>query len=399
MSAGWWDWVLALAALPVAGAAAYLGLLAALARRSPVQPSRSASVPLAVVVPAHDEEAGIADTVRSLLAVDYPREAFEVVVVADNCSDRTAEVAGAAGARVLERRDPERRGKGHALNFAFERLLGEGRAEAIVVVDADSVVTPNLLAACATRLAGGASALQAHYAVRNASESWRTRLMAIAFEAFHGVRSLARERLGLSSGLRGNGMAFSAALLREVPHQAFSIVEDLEYGIRLAYAGHRVHYVAEATVYGQMPATSASARSQRQRWEVGRQGIARAHAPRLLRRAWRERSPLLLDLALDLLVPPVSTLALACAVGLGACALAIAAGAPLGIAPWLWGLSAAGLGAYVLRGWALSGLGPRGLLDLMAAPAYMAWRLLLRRDRGAARSGEWVRTDRDPPRS
>lgn len=394
-----WDLGLTLAALPVLAATGYLGILALLARRSPAPPPAGRAVQMAVVVPAHDEEAGIEETVRSLLAVDSQREAFEVVVVADNCGDRTAEVARAAGARVLERRDPERRGKGHALHFAFEQLLAEGTTEAVVVVDADTIVTPNLLEALAARLARGASALQVHYAVRNASESWRTRLLTIAFEAFHGVRSRARERLGLSCGLRGNGMAFTTGLLREVPHDAFSIVEDLEYGIRLAYAGHRVQYVADATVYGQMPATSASARSQRQRWEVGRQGIARAHAPRLLRRAWRERSPLLLDLALDLLVPPVSTLALACAVGLGACALAIAAGAPLGIAPWLWGLSAAGLGAYVLRGWALSGLGPRGLLDLMAAPAYLAWRLLLRRDRGAARAGEWVRTDRDPPRS
>jgi 1,2-diacylglycerol 3-beta-glucosyltransferase len=400
MSFPWIDIGLSLAALPVLAAAGYLALFALLARRVPASAPAAGRVPgMAIVVPAHDEEAGIADTVASLLSVDYPPEARQVVVVADNCGDRTADVARAAGARVLVRQDPERRGKGYALRFAFDRILEEGTAESVVVVDADTVVSANLLSAVAARFAGGAQALQVHYGVRNAGDSWRTRLLAIAFEAFHGVRSLARERLGLSCGLRGNGMAFTADVLRAVPHEAWSIVEDLEYGILLAYAGHRVHYVREALVLGQMAATETASRSQRRRWERGRRRMARAHAATLLRRAWRERNAVFLDLALDVLFPPLSTIVLACVLGVAATATARAFGTPVRVAPWLWGASTVGLATYVMRGWALSGVGPRGLVDLLAAPAYIAWKLALSLWRSPHRADEWVRTERRGDRS
>ena len=260
----WLDVLLTLSALPVLAATTYLALLALLARRAPAPPS-GRGVRFDLVVPAHDEEAGIAQTVRSLLAIDYPAELYRVVVVADNCSDQTARRASEAGARVLKRTDPERRGKGHALAFAFERLGEEGVADAFVVVDADTLVSPNLLGAFASRIQAGASALQADYGVRNPESSWRTRLLHLGFTLFHEVRSSGRERLGLSCGLRGNGMAFTRSVLAEVPHDAFSVVEDVEYGIRLGLAGHRVHYVGEAQVLGEMPASERATRSQRSR--------------------------------------------------------------------------------------------------------------------------------------
>src|ERR1700678_2536054 len=258
-----------------------------------------------VVVPAHNEEAGIGTTVESLRSVDYPAELRQIVVVADNCSDETAKRAAAAGARVFERTDPEQRGKGYALHYAFERLLAEGEIDAVAVVDADTKVTPNLLQAFDARFAAGAWAVQAEYAVLNREASWRTRLMHIAFTLFHDVRSRGRELLGVSTGLRGNGMAFSVDLLRAVPHDAFSIVEDVEYGIRIARQGHRVHYAGDARVFGEMASTSSASRSQRRRWEGGRGTLARRHAPALLAAGFARRDLVLIDLATDLLVPPL----------------------------------------------------------------------------------------------
>lgn len=381
--------------LPVLAWTAYLGLLALLSWRQPAPaPPEPARTRFDIVVPAHDEELGIAATVRCLLAMDYPAHLRRVLVVADNCTDATAARAVEAGAVVLERRDDARRGKGYALEHAFERSLRDGLADAVVVVDADTLVTPNLLHACAARFAAGALAVQAEYGVANRTESWRTRLMHIAFTLFHAVRSLARERLVVSSGLRGNGMAFASSLLREVPHDAFSIVEDVEYGIRLGRAGHRVHYAAEAQVFGAMVASERASRSQRQRWEGGRGALARKHAAGLVFDGLRRRSSLLLDLGADLLVPPLTYVALATTVGFVAASAWVAWGDGRwwSLAPWA--LAAATLGLYVARGVWLSRVGPRAVLDLLWAPVYVVWKIVLA-VRASPSKGEWVRTARD----
>jgi cellulose synthase/poly-beta-1,6-N-acetylglucosamine synthase-like glycosyltransferase len=386
----WLDLVLAACAVPVLGASAYLLALALMARRVPAPATGAADIHFDVIVPAHNEEGEIAATVRSLRSVDYPPHLYRVLVVADNCTDGTAAAARAAGADVLVRHDRERRGKGYALAYAFSRSLADGVARAIVVVDADTLVSKNLLAAFAVRFGHGASVVQADYGVRNPESSWRTRLMTIALAAFHGVRSTARERLGLSCGLRGNGMGFSRTVIERHPPGAFSIVEDLEYGLQLGYAGVRVEYVDEATVLGYMAVSDGAARTQRRRWERGRQALVRQHVPQLIARACRTRDARLLDLALDLLVPPLGQLSMVIAVG-----LAISGIAGLPVATALWGAALAGIVVYVLRGWALSGVGIAGLADLMWAPVYVAWKLMLRvRDKGREPK-EWERTIRE----
>jgi 1,2-diacylglycerol 3-beta-glucosyltransferase len=392
----WIDLGLALSGLPALAASLYLAALAVLSRRPPRPDVSATQLRFDVVVPAHDEEAEIARTVESLLAVEYPRELFRVLVIADNCTDRTAERAVIAGAQVVVRNAPELRGKGHALAYAFQRCLAEDFADVVVVVDADTVVSSNLLAAFAERFMTGAAAVQADYGVRNPRSSWRTRIMTLALATFHGVRSLARERLGLSCGLRGNGMGFSSAVLRANPYGAFSIVEDLEYGLQLGYAGFRVQHVHEARVLGQMVATERASRSQRRRWEHGRQAIVRQHVPRLLKQAWKRRDLLLLDLAVDLIVPPLGHLVALNAVGASLCVLATwLGGGMMPVATFVWGASLFGVLMYVIRGWALSGVGPYGLLDLLWAPVYVIWKLTLRfRDKGQGPE-EWVRTTRE----
>jgi cellulose synthase/poly-beta-1,6-N-acetylglucosamine synthase-like glycosyltransferase len=389
------DIALLVAALPVLLCGLYLAGLAALSRRPspPVYPTPA--LRFDVIVPAHDEEAGIAATVRSILATDYPPELRRVVVVADNCSDATAERARRAGAEVLVRDDPARRGKGRALAFAFERTLAAGRADAVVVVDADASVSPNLLRAFSARLAAGARAAQSENLVGNPYASWRTGILAVAFALIHTVRSLARERLGLSCGLSGTGMCFTTALLREVPHRAASIVEDLEYGIQLGLAGHRVAYAAEAWVRSDMSASGEGGRSQRARWEDGRRQMARRHALPLLRRGLAARAPVLVDLGVDLLVPPLSTLGALAAAGTAASLAASWAAGTLLAAAVAWSASLAAVLAYVARGWQVSGTGRRGLEALLHAPAFLVWRLGVAWTRRFRAPDEWVRATRD----
>jgi cellulose synthase/poly-beta-1,6-N-acetylglucosamine synthase-like glycosyltransferase len=390
------DCVLLALSLPVLAWTTYLATLSVLSRPNPVPPlAEPLRTRFDVIVPAHDEELGIVATVESLLGVDYPSELRRVLVVADNCHDETAARAREAGALVLERTDASLRGKGYALEFAFARSLRDGLADAVVVVDADTLVTPNLLRAFAARFLRGAVAVQAEYGVANRTASWRTRLMHIAFTLFHGVRSRARERLRVSAGLRGNGMAFASALLRDVPHDAFSVVEDLEYGIRLGRAGHRVEYAGEAQVFGQMVGSEHASRSQRRRWEGGRWAICREHAPTLLAEGLRRPSLLLLDLAADLLVPPLTYVAFATMIGFAAAAGWVVAGHGAWWTLALWAFALFGLAAYVIRGVWMARVGPRAVLDLLWAPVYMVWKVVLSLRASSSKDREWVRTARE----
>ena len=384
---------LLLLGLPAAAACLYLLVLTLLSGAAPA-PSRSGRLlRFDVIVPAHDEAVVIERTVASLLVMDWPRDRFRLLVIADNCGDATALLARAAGAEVLERRDVSRRGKGYALEFAFQASQAFGWADAVVVVDADTVVSPNLLEAFAARIEEGALAVQAHYGVLNPHGSWRTRLLSIALASFHTLRSRARERLHLSCGIRGNGWCITRRLLSRVPYRAFSLAEDLEYGIDIGLAGYRVRYAGEASVEGEMVSGEQAARSQRQRWEGGRFALVRSKVIPLLRAAAGRRGAICLDLALDLLLPPLSYVVLA--VGALVAFAGVASLAGIFAQHWLWlGVAcSASLLLYVLRGWQLSGVGPAGLVDLVRAPLFVLWKVLLaRRPRDP---GEWVRTERE----
>jgi cellulose synthase/poly-beta-1,6-N-acetylglucosamine synthase-like glycosyltransferase len=387
--------LLLILAVPATFSCAYLALLTLLSGELPVPPPSSRRLCFDVFVPAHNEEAGITRTALSLLAIDWPRTGFRVIVIADNCSDDTAAVARAAGAQVIERHDLTLRGKGYALAHAFAFSAEDGFADAVVVVDADAEVSPNLLEAFAARIERGAKAMQAQYGILNPWSSWRTQLITIAKGAFHIVRSRARERLGLSCGVRGNGWCVTHDLLRAVPYRFFSLTEDVEFGIALGMAGHRVEYAAEAFSNADMAATEKTARSQRQRWEQGRMDMVRSRMLPLLRAAVFTPSLVCLDLAVELIVPPLSYLVMNVML-LGVIAAVLMLWWPaLGFWSW-WALGCAAiLVLYVLRGWQLSGMGARGLLALAHVPGFILWRIRLLLSRKT--SSEWVRTEREKP--
>lgn len=380
------------AAAPFLAVSAYLSVLTACSRRGEAPRPGPAHLFFDVIVPAHDEGAYIEAAVSAILAIDYPRRLFRVVVVADNCTDETAARAAAAGATVLVRDDPTRSGKGHALELAFRRSLQERRADAVVVLDADAIPSANLLRAFSARLEKGTPAVQSDCGVLNPDASWRTGLMRVALATFVTLRSLGRERLGLSAGLHGTGMCFAARTLLEVPFQPVSNVEDLEYALRLGRAGLRVHFAGEAMTATEMTTSSAAARLQRERWEGGRRRLARSQGLPLLVDAVAQRSALLFDLALDLLTPPLARLVAAVGLGTAASALFASRGGPR--APtFAWGVCALLLSVYVLRGWVLSERGARGLLDLARAPFYMVWKAgTVARGAGSTR---WIRTPRE----
>ncbi len=235
---------------------------------------------LGVVVPAHDEERLVERCVKSLCAMKRGDFELRILVVADNCTDATAELARRAGAQVLERTDAHNRGKGHALELAFRTLLAEG-VEALAVVDADSEVSPDFALAVVERLRAGADGVQVRYALSNAAHSLKTRLVDVAWNAFNLLRPRGRDRLGLSCGILGNGFALSARSLTRSPYVARSIVEDLEHHLALVLDGQRVEFEPLAFVRAETPTHAKGLKTQRTRWEGGRLKVARQELPRL----------------------------------------------------------------------------------------------------------------------
>jgi 1,2-diacylglycerol 3-beta-glucosyltransferase len=384
--------LLALLAIPAVIACGYLLILTLLSQRAKPPIPRSRTLKFDVIVPAHNEASVIERTVCSLRKIDWPPDRFRVLVIADNCTDSTALLARQAGAEALERNDANLRGKGYALAFAFRSSRAHDWADAVVVIDADAEVSSNLLSAFAARIELGAHAIQAHYGILNPMASWRTRLITIAKAAFHIVRSRARDRLRLSCGIRGNGWCVTHGLLDKAPYHAYSLTEDLEYGIDLGLAGFRVAYADEAHSDAEMVTDEKVAGTQRRRWEDGRFHLIRSRTIPLLLAAIRRADPVCLDLALDLMVLPLSYVALN-VVLLAGCAL-IAVHWRLAQFAWLWAALAcvASLLAYVLRGWQLSGIGARGFFDLARAPVFLTWKMLLML---RPRKDGWVRTDRE----
>jgi cellulose synthase/poly-beta-1,6-N-acetylglucosamine synthase-like glycosyltransferase len=384
--------VLLALAVPAILTCLYLLVQTLMSARLPVPAPSARQLRFDVVVPAHNEASGIAHTVANLRQLDWPTDRYRILVIADNCTDATAALAGAAGATVLERRDPTLRGKGYALQFGFERSRVDAWADAIAIVDADSEVSPNLLEAFAARIEQGAVALQAHHGVLHPEGAWRTRLLAIAMAAYHILRSRARERQRVSCGIRGNGWCVTHKLLASVRYQAFSLAEDIEYGVELGLAGHRVHYAGEAHASQDMTVGPEGARKQRQRWEHGRFQLVRSRTLPLLRAALRRRSGICLDLALDLLVLPLSYVALN--VGILLVVAVLATWWNPAFSFWVWAACACALAllAYIFRGWRLSGTGLRGLLDLIGAPIFIGWKLMLMLNHH--QPAEWVRTER-----
>lgn len=244
--------------------------------------SDASKIRLAVVVPAHNEESGLADTLQSILLAENPPDNKDIVVIADNCDDDTESIANHFGVTVLVRNDKINRGKGYALNYAFSSLLNHDSHDGFVVVDADTYVDRNLFDEFRALFYSGGQAGQALYKVKNPEASIRTRLMNISFLAFDLLRPLARNNAGISVGILGNGFGLSRDTISDVPYNSFSIVEDLEYHLRLIDAGKTVSLIGNAAVWSDMPVGGAEAKSQRERWEGGRFIVCRQLVPRLL---------------------------------------------------------------------------------------------------------------------
>lgn len=372
--------------------AAYLLALstAGLARGSRNPPPSTVMRRFAVLVPAHDEAPVIGRLLRSLRAQSHPRDRFDVYVVADNCTDTTADIARGAGAIVHERHDPMLRAKGHALRWLLERVRARGAYDAYVIFDADSVVAPDFLELMNARLAAGSLVVQSHYRVLNADGSGPAALREAALASLHYLRPIGRSALGLSCGLKGNGMCFAADVLDRFGWGSVGLAEDVELHLALVRRGVRTDFAPEAVVKADMPDTTEAARSQNLRWEAGRLHALKHDVGPMLLEGISHRRPMVVDAAVEQMIPPLSvavSAALACAI-LGAVtntSAIVATGS----------FAAIGFAAHFTLGLVAVRAPARVYRALLGVPAYVVWKLALYARAAASPSRQpWVRTRR-----
>jgi cellulose synthase/poly-beta-1,6-N-acetylglucosamine synthase-like glycosyltransferase len=353
--------------------------------RTPKASAATAKAPRAtVVIPAHNEEAGISATIAAIKP-----SGCTILVVADNCTDATAVVARAAGAQVVERTDPTLRGKGHALAFA-RAVLADSPPDVIIVMDADCTPIGDALAHLPRHVMQTGRAVQARNELdARPDDSPMTQISNFAFSLKNVVRQRGLMRIAGTCVLTGTGMAFPWAQFRDAPLATSDSVEDLAIGLALVRAGHLPVYADVARVTSP-PASGKAAVTQRTRWEHGFIATASRIAPQMLfRRHWPS-----FWLGLHLMVPPLAltfglaTITLLALIGLGffstfmpAVALAVV-------------ISIAGIA--VLGGWRAVGRTILPLGTLLRVPLYIMWKLpiYLKLARGGA-DRRWTRTERD----
>lgn len=260
-----------------------------------------------VLIPAHNEVSMVGVAISSVLASDSRTCRRRCLVIADNCTDETAEVARVAGAEVWERHDDVNRGKGAALAWALRRLLDEPTWDACTILDADGQVQPSFFDVVSGRLADGARVVQAERYVANVTESRVSQMAAIGMAANGVLRLRGRSRFGAASKLLGTGMTFSRDVLAEHPWTAAGLVEDAEYGFGLLRAGVRPVYEPGCRLLDVMPTTRLAAGVQRTRWERGRVQLRRAVLVPAMAEGLRRRDGVLLEaLISELVFPPLA---------------------------------------------------------------------------------------------
>jgi cellulose synthase/poly-beta-1,6-N-acetylglucosamine synthase-like glycosyltransferase len=323
-------WLGEVAALTYVSYRCFLGILS-LRRRKKASLGRGETNFL-ILVSAHNEEAVIADTVASLLGLDYPAARRSIMVVADDCEDATGEMAKAAGAMALFKPGPAA-GKGPVIHWALSQpALREAQWDALVLLDADSRPSPRTLLYMDGALAEGGRAIQSR-SESAAQTGWVARGYAFNNSQRNRVWHQAREMAGFSAALTGTGICLTRELLDQVPPFTRTLTEDLEYSAVLTKLGIRVRYLYDAVIDIEQPHSLRSSVRQRLRWARGQIRTTLAHGPGLLWRAVTRLDLSAFDTALYLAMPslvPFQAVLLTC--GLAALLL-----------PGIWPQEGAGL--------------------------------------------------------
>ena len=222
------------------------------------------------IIPAHNEEAVVGNLIESLKNQNYNKELYDIYVIADNCTDRTAQVARDAGAIVYERFDPEKKTKGFALDWFIKQKIQENADyDALCVFDADNIVDKNFIKNMNKKLCQGEDVVQGYRDIKNPTDSWITSGYALFYWTMHRFYHLARYNVGLSPLLNGTGFMVRFDVLKPDGWQTKTLTEDIEFSLQRIIKGKKLGWATDAIVYDEQPVGFKQSWSQRSRWTVG----------------------------------------------------------------------------------------------------------------------------------
>lgn len=266
--------------------------------------STDSGASVAVLVPAHNEASGIAETINSLLSQIGPND--RLLVVADNCDDNTAEVARGLGADVIERFDAEQRGKGYALDYGIQHLQQTPK-DVLMIVDADCLVEAGGIQKIARYAVKHNRPVQGLYLMyRQSGAPLKSAVAEFAWTVKNWVRPLGFAKLGLPCQLMGTGMAFPWEVLDKMDLANGHIVEDMKLGVDLAAIGYPPLFYPDAKVSSYFPLATDTQKGQSKRWEHGHLSVMLGEMPALLWAGIKRGQSLVVAMALDLSIPPLA---------------------------------------------------------------------------------------------
>ena len=223
------------------------------------------------IIPAHNEEAVIANLIESLKKQDYPKELLDIYVIADNCTDNTAKIAKEAGAIVYKRFDSVNKTKGYALNWFLQQKIKENADyDAFFVFDADNIVDKNFITAMNKKLCEGEDVVQGYRDIKNAEDSWITANYALFYWVMNRCYHYSRYKLGLSPLINGTGFMVAMDVIKETGGwHSNTITEDIEFSLKSIARGYKIGWAKDAIVYDEQPLGFKQSWTQRLRWSVG----------------------------------------------------------------------------------------------------------------------------------
>ncbi len=247
-----------------------------------------------ILIAARNESAVIGHLIDSIKNQKYPQDKLKLFVVADNCTDNTAEICREKGATVYERQNKEQIGKGYALDFLLKNIFAanlDENIEAFFVFDADNVLDENFIFEMNKAYSAGNRVITSYRNSKNYGDNWISAGHGLWYVRESKFLNEARMKLGTTCAVSGTGFLFDKNIVKEENGWKYHLlIEDIEFSSDLICSGEKIAYCPTAMLYDEQPTKFGVSWRQRTRWAKGFFQIFRRYAGKLFVNIFKRKS-------------------------------------------------------------------------------------------------------------